>query len=81
MGMFWDAIASLIGKFATASLAKKLGQNSSPKTVTAPTKVSQLFARTLKCAHFVVHFCIFVQRIKLLFVNITKCRKIVGCYA
>lgn len=41
---------------ATASLAKKLGQNSSPKTVTAPTKVSQLLARTLKCAYFVVHF-------------------------
>ena len=64
-------------------MANKLGQNSSPKTVTAPTKVSQLFARTLKCTYFVVHFSIFVQRIKLLllllFVNITNCRKSVGC--
>ena len=71
---------------ATPSLAKKLGQNSSPKTVTAPTKVSQLLARNLKCAYFLVHFCIFVQRIKLLLflllcVNVTKCRKSVGCCA
>ena len=71
----------------TPSLAKKLGQNSSSKTFTAPTKVSQLLARNLKCGYFVVHFCIFVQRIKLLllllllFVNVTKCRKSVGCCA
>ena len=54
MVMFWDAIASLIGY---CEFGQQTCQNSSPKTVTAPTKVPQLFPRTLKCAYL---WCTFV---------------------